>query len=406
MVYFLITGRSVSLLTISYHILHVVATPRNREEPYLVAYLNCDIGQKIIWREAYGATRPAIDFPSIRFLTIPTPLQVTQTYIGNKILQAVLLREWAKQIEHNVTLFNIALMPNQEGLDFSSKTRQVPVSKMTERLDAHFYPAVVEQYLSDSSVNFEQLSLLCDAIFNGQTQPETTAEDGNCFQITVTNLSSIFIGGKPRIVEKPPTKARFLKPKDLLICNAAHNKSYIGRDITFYHGESDLLPSTEVMVIRVNKQLIPSSYLRAYFLTKLGYVQIQSTIRGITAHSYPVDVGKLEIPVPIMDDQKRDEWFACDDLMIKAGIANDLSVKLTQTAKFLIEALIEGQLTEAELINAHQALENGDNSLDKAILANITDKGYGVKGKPLFSDLDALYRLLDKVEADQTKGDL
>ncbi len=35
MVYFLITGRSVSLLTISYLILHVVATPRNREEPKL-----------------------------------------------------------------------------------------------------------------------------------------------------------------------------------------------------------------------------------------------------------------------------------------------------------------------------------------------------------------------------------
>ncbi len=33
MVYFLITRRSVSLLVFSYLILHVVATPRNREEP-------------------------------------------------------------------------------------------------------------------------------------------------------------------------------------------------------------------------------------------------------------------------------------------------------------------------------------------------------------------------------------
>lgn len=42
---------------------------------------------------------------------------------------------------------------------------------------------------------------------------------------------------------------------------------------------------------------------------------------------------------------------------------------LTEAAKLLVESLIEGQVTESQLIAAQQALEAGDDSLDRAILA-------------------------------------
>jgi type I restriction enzyme S subunit len=65
----------------------------------------------------------------------------------------------------------------------------------------------------------------------------------------------------------------------------------------------------------------------------------------------------------------------------------------------LIEALIEGKVTEAELVNAQEALERGDKTADRALLSRLTRKGVDVSGEPpLFPDLDALYALLAQTE--------
>ena len=180
------------------------------------------------------------------------------------------------------------------------------------------------------------------------------------------------------------------------MCNAAHNKSYIGRDLTYVHTDKKLLPSTEVMTIRIDRDVVPASYVRAYLLSRLGYVKIQSTIRGITAHSYPDDVALLDIYIPEVESTKKDEWFKQDDLLVQAGFAVELAQLLTSSAKTLVEALIEGQLTEQQLIQAQQALDDGDNSLDQAILSKLNNEGYAIDGATaLFSDIDELYRLLE-----------
>ncbi|MCV5209047.1 restriction endonuclease subunit S, partial [Escherichia coli] len=83
--------------------------------------------------------------------------------------------------------------------------------------------------------------------------------------------------------------------------------------------------------------------------------------------------------------------------LVQAGCAVELSQKLTSCAKTLVEALIEGQLTEQQLIQAQQALEDGDNSLDQAILSKLSAEGYAIEGAtPLFSDVDELYSLLEE----------
>ena len=68
---------------------------------------------------------------------------------------------------------------------------------------------------------------------------------------------------------------------------------------------------------------------------------------------------------------------------------------LTTAAKYLVEALIEGKITETELENAQTALQKGDIEPDKAILAKLTRKGYDIANEPpLFPDLDALYQAI------------
>ncbi|MFK3869075.1 restriction endonuclease subunit S [Psychrobacter faecalis] len=88
------------------------------------------------------------------------------------------------------------------------------------------------------------------------------------------------------------------------------------------------------------------------------------------------------------------------DTLRAASTATSYSKLLTALAKNLVEALIEGQLTEEQLIQAQQALEDGDNTLDSAILSKLSSEGYAVEGTaPLFSDIDELYHLLASATA-------
>ena len=88
--------------------------------------------------------------------------------------------------------------------------------------------------------------------------------------------------------------------------------------------------------------------------------------------------------------------------LIEAKRKSDkLSRHLTVAAKLLVEALIEGQLTEAELIAAEQALQAGNDQLDRRILNRLKTDGIDGQGPALFSDLDELHRLLAQAEADE-----
>ncbi|EPQ2325073.1 TPA: restriction endonuclease subunit S [Klebsiella pneumoniae] len=365
------------------------------DSSFLIAYLATKYAQKSLLRGVSGSAQPVLNTPLIANLPVISAEAVSQKYIGDKVRQAEQLRVWAKRLENRVQSFHSQFIPDQLNLDFGKKTRNVSSDRMTERLDAHFYPGVVEQYLNTHPHKFESLNALTTVIYNGQTQPESFEDF--CEQITVANLSASFIKGQPRKVSSPSKVDKFIKAHDILMCNAAHNKSYIGRELTYVHTDKKLLPSTEVMTIRVNRDLLPASYVRTYLLSRLGYVKVQSTIRGITAHSYPDDVALLDIYIPEVESNQKQEWFKQDELLVQAGCAVEFSQKLTSCAKILVEALIEGQMTEHQLIQAQQALEDGDNSFDQAILSKLSAEGYAIEGAtPLFSDVDELYSLLEE----------
>ena len=63
-----------------------------------------------------------------------------------------------------------------------------------------------------------------------------------------------------------------------------------------------------------------------------------------------------------------------------------------------MEGLIEGLVTETELIAAQQGLEAGDTEADAAILRRLKTDGLDGKGQPLFGDVDKAYELLRKSE--------
>jgi type I restriction enzyme S subunit len=74
-----------------------------------------------------------------------------------------------------------------------------------------------------------------------------------------------------------------------------------------------------------------------------------------------------------------------------------LSSSLVTGAKSLVEALIDGKVTETDLVQAQESLERHDRCPDRALLARLTTQGMDIQdATPLFPDLDKLYELLDQ----------
>lgn len=302
-------------VVVNRHLARVRIDKTRVDSGWVLAYFSSARGERQLTREITGSVQAGINLCDLRLVDVPLPAVEAQRYIGDKVRQAERLRERERRLEAAVATTHAQYIVPPTGIDFAKRTRRLAARSLTERLDAHFYPSAVEQYFRQLGGPTRSLARLCSLVVNGQSQPE--AEEG-VRQVTVANLGRSFVEGTLRTVERPADGSRALAPHDLLLCNAAHNKSYIGRDVTYSQVEGPY-PSTEVMVLRVDRTQLPASFVRQYLKTEIGYLQVQSTIRGITAHSYPTDVRLLEIPIPAVPDADREAWFATDDEMLAAG---------------------------------------------------------------------------------------
>jgi type I restriction enzyme S subunit len=357
---------------------------------YLVAALSCPYAVTARTRLRTNLNVEFLGANDLLSLELPKPIHLAQRYIGDKVRQAERLRQRARRLEADVAAIHAKHIVLPVGINFAKRTRRLAARSLTERLDAHFYPSAVEQYFRQLSGTTWSLDRLSTSVINGQSQLES--EEG-VPQATVANLGRSFVEGALRTVKRPTDGARAIALHDLLLCNAAHNKSYIGRDVTYSQIEGSY-PSTEVMVIRVDRAQVPASFIRQYLKTEIGYLQIQSTIRGITAHSYPGDVKLIEVPIPSVPNTEREAWFATDDKMLAAGRCADAAKVLTTVAMALIERLIDGHVTESDLVAAQKALDAGDRSADRAILQALRQTASDAK--LLIPNLDGLYSLLDE----------
>ncbi len=81
----------------------------------------------------------------------------------------------------------------------------------------------------------------------------------------------------------------------------------------------------------------------------------------------------------------------------QAQVASFEADRLATAARLLVEALVERQINEEDLTCAQQALQQGDQTFDRAILSRITVAGIDVAGMPaVFPNLDALYAAIDE----------
>lgn len=189
-----------------------------------------------------------------------------------------------------------------------------------------------------------------------------------------------------------PSRAKTkVQQGDVLVSTVRPNRKNIGF-IVDNVAHSEMVATSGFSVLRFSS-LTQAAFYHAWLRTDDATAQL---MRWNSGSAYPAidDDVPLNIIIPDFEKTFVDNW---GQKLLDAHFAYVYAKMLTEAAKTLVEALIEGQLTEQQLIQAQQALEDGENSLDQAILSKLSAEGYAIEGAtPLFSDVDELYSLLEE----------
>ena len=188
--------------------------------------------------------------------------------------------------------------------------------------------------------------------------------------ISPTTIASEQVVGAVRVLPEGPVISK-LRPY-------LNKVAYIPASMT------GTLASTELLCVQ------PIEKRFGWYL--YGVLKLKSTVRQLnpvsTGSTHPrVTRGDVAgVVVPWIDDS-----ILAGGYLRTAQVANFAAEKLMTAAKLLVEGLIERRISEEDLEDAEDALKRGDQCLDRALLARLTEDGIDVDGKvPLFPDSDAL----------------
>lgn len=178
----------------------------------------------------------------------------------------------------------------------------------------NFSPEKFVFYSKHKNWETKTLSELCDGrIFTGRTPSRKSYTTSGYKILKVRDLTNKGIDWdnnergyiSPEFFEKKRNIK--LQDNDILIISAAHHPKYIGLKVDIIDSiperyRDGVLCVAELMVLRVNQKYIEPYYVLSFLKTHDGYKAIQSCTRGQTAHIYPKDIRKIEIPIPPKED--------------------------------------------------------------------------------------------------------
>ncbi|EID0691361.1 hypothetical protein ACKOZO_002128 [Vibrio vulnificus] len=373
------------------------------DRDYLVVYLNSPYGQKQLQRLSGGAIFSHVSLHAIPDIRVFHPDIKAQKYIGDKVRQAEQLRAWAKRLDSFIDdrfSFLVQDLPSPKK-HFSVK----PEDLVPYRINPKQYDPIVTGAISKaekSGVLLERLEGLIDArgIAGGATPKGAEYKTSGVLFCRVQNVKKLALD---------LSDAVYITKDDDESLKRSRCESYdVVLTITGYPGTASLVIE-EDLPVNLNQhsvrfgcaESIKPGYLCAAVNSSFVKLQVERASIGGTrdALDYPSVANLL---IPRLHASLED---AIDRAAISYVRAIKASKKLTDSAKTLVEALIEGQLSERQLIQAQQALDDGDNSLDQAILSKLSNAGYAIDGAtPLFSDIDELYRLLESAAQAEIEG--
>lgn len=320
-------------------------------DPYFVStYLNSKYGQSQIFKYSIGVTRPAIDYSAIRKIKISISSPEIQKYIGDKVRRAEELKEEAKKLKDAAEEFMNKKIGRVE-LDYDTQYSSafIPSDKVIDRIDSEYYNVKylnVEEEFIKRGYETKTLDELCTRIFNGKTY-STTDKEEKYFNVGVGELGGWFVNkNNEKSINDTINKRYCLKRNSIVWGNAAHLAKYIGEKVNMVFEDDVIIPTTEVTAIEPNEEVIDPYYLFLFMRTQWGYYQIQRTVKGMTAHSYPQDIAKIIVPKINLTSEEKE---ILKDNVIKSYNNEVLAKQLIQEAKQDIEDLIEGNFDMSKL---------------------------------------------------------
>ncbi|MFV5264563.1 hypothetical protein ACMUMS_13520 [Acinetobacter courvalinii] len=358
------------------------------DSAYVCAFLNTYTGQRLIEKGVYGSTGQLnLSVEHVKMLPVPVFDQQVQKYIGNKVRQAEQLRTWAKSTQQKAS----QLLPAYSNEIQRYEAKSYRAAKLIPaRLDSLFYhPDYIALEDKMKAKGCKRLGLITKQVKN--VWDKKKAETFEYYEIGGLDITTGQLTSATTPTTDAPSRAKTkVQQGDVLVSTVRPNRKNIGF-IVDNVTSSEMVATSGFSVLRF-LSLQQAAFYHAWLRTDDSTAQL---MRWNSGSAYPAidDDVPLNIIIPDFDKAFVDSW---GQKLLDAQFAYVYAKLLTEAAKNLVEALIEGQLTEQQLIQTQQAFEDGDTSLDQAILSKLSSEGYAVEdATPLFSDVEELYRLLE-----------
>lgn len=355
---------------------------------YICGFLNSSHGRKQSKRHQRGTIIQGLSVFDIPQFVIPKYEQQAQKYIGDKVRQAEQLRAWANRCRQEIKEYYDGLFTGISLTKPEHQHTRVSLDILVPRLNAEYYSdhyTLVEKGLLSRFGKLTTLDRLAPTV-RAKIKPSTDCIYKEIGDLDV-NKGAFSSGTFYKFGEAPNNAQRVFDEGDVAVSTRRPNRGAItvideSSSKTFY----------SVFLARLKPKDKNFGYwLKEFLRHDAGKLLL---LQRCTWTTYPViSEDDIEtIPVPEIPN----DWGFVARLSRQSVRLEAYATKLTTSAKTLVEALIEGQLTEQQLVQTQQALDDGDNSLDQAILSKLSSEGYAIEGAtPLFSDIDELYRLLE-----------
>lgn len=368
---------------------HIIGIRPNqsKDTDYISAFLFCYYGVGQLQRYSLGSIIQYLGITDAKGVNLYSPDPPVQKYIGDKVRQAEQLRTWAKRLRTSVDdHLNSLNLPINEP---PALLNRVSAQTMEDRLDPRPYRTHYLCLVSEiEKLPHDSISTLVALASGCPVSSNDFLENSGIPLVRIRNIGfDDFIGLDTGVSQDVYQDATKYQAKEKMIVVGMDG---IFRSQFFVSDELPMLVNQRVAML--SPQNIRGELLTHWLNRPEGQMQLnQWAVKTTVEHTSLSEIGRVLIP---RLDKILENKLA--DYLLNARLGYRYAKFLTQVAKTLVESLIEGQLTEQQLIQAQQALEDGDNSLDQAILSKLSAEGYAIEGAtPLFSDVAELYSLLE-----------
>lgn len=313
-----------------------------------------------------------------------------QKYIGDKVRQSERLRAWAKaRGEATETLVSNKAMMSACATE-ERRYNRPQLEDLSHRLDPKYYGNRAVAVFRQAKALGIPLSSMVKEIANG-FEERVFFNEGRDY-ITVTEVSSgrLDLSSAPKIAHatEVPDKAIINERCALVVRTGS-----IGTAVKVDSRDRSAVISSHLIRLEFADEA-DAAAVASYLCSPAGKILQHKISYGAVQPQIGQDE-LLALPIPQFVLDAKEQILT---LVTEQECAIRASRSLTTTAKYLVEALIEGLLTEAELIAAEQALQLGNDQLDRRLLNRLRADGVDGQGPPLFGDLDELYDLLNQAE--------